>query len=102
MAMLLDILSNRYFKADIHELAIKERELNFRLAYDEQNRQWKNVQITYNDLMGELFGVTDIQAGECIKFNMPIELEIFGQVTENEKYIYTLTVIETKHQKAQL
>ena len=34
MQIIFDSLSCRYFKADIHELAIKEIELNLRLAYD--------------------------------------------------------------------
>ena len=55
MEIVFDYLSSRYFRADIHELAIKERELNLRLAYDWLNNKWKKTQITYNDLMFELF-----------------------------------------------
>lgn len=39
MEIVFDYLSARYFRADIHELAIKERELNLRLAYDWLNNK---------------------------------------------------------------
>ena len=94
MQIIFDSLSSRYFKADIHELAIKERELNLRLAYDWLSKKWKNTQITYNDLMFELFDAPSIQIGDCIKFNMPIELEIFKRKSEDGGQIYTMTIID--------
>ena len=94
MQIVFDSLSSRYFKADIHELAIKERELNLRLAYDWLSKKWKNTQITYNDLMFELFDAPSIQIGDCIKFNMPIELEIFKRKSEDGGQIYAITIIE--------
>lgn len=54
MEIVYDELTNRFFKADIRELAIKERELNLRLAYDWANTEWKKTQITYNDLINQL------------------------------------------------
>ena len=94
MQIIFDSLSSRYFKADIHELAIKERELNLRLAYDWLSKKWKNTQITYNDLMFELFDAPSIQIGDCIKFNIPIELEIFKRKSEDGGQIYAMTIID--------
>ena len=94
MQIIFDSLSCRYFKADIHELAIKERELNLRLAYDWLSKKWKNTQITYNDLMFELFDAPSILIGDCIKFNMPIELEIFERKSEDGGQIYAMTIID--------
>ena len=94
MQIIFDSLSSRYFKADIHELAIKERELNLRLAYDWLSKKWKNTQITYNNLMFELFDAPSIPIGDCIKFNMPIELEIFKRKSEDGGQIYAMTIID--------
>ena len=94
MEIIFDYLSSRYFRADIHELAIKERELNLRLAYDWLNNKWKKTQITYNDLMFELFDAPSIPIGDCIRFNMPIELEIFKQTSEDGRQIYAMTIID--------
>ena len=101
MEIIFDYLSARYFKADIHELAIKERELNLRLAYDWLNKKWKKTQITYNNLMLELFDASSIQIGDRIKFNMPIELEMFEQISEDGKQIYVMKIIEFKEHEAQ-
>ena len=94
MCIIFDSLSCRYFKADIHELAIKERELNLRLAYDWLSKKWKNTQITYNDLMFKLFDAPSIPIGDGIKFNMPIELEIFKRTSEDGIQIYAMTIID--------
>ena len=94
MQIIFDSLSCRYFKADIHELAIKERELNLRLAYDWLSKKWKNTQITYNDLMFKLFDAPSIPIGDRIKFNMPIELEIFKRTSEDGIQIYEMTIID--------
>ena len=94
MQIIFDSLSCRYFKADIHELAIKEIELNLRLAYDWLSKKWKNTQITYNDLMFKLFDAPSIPIGDCIKFNMPIELEIFKRTSEDGIQIYEMTIID--------
>ena len=101
MQIIFDSLSCRYFKADIHELAIKERELNLRLAYDWLSKKWKNTQITYNDLMFKLFDAPSISIGDCIKFNMPIELEIFKRTSEDGIQIYEMTIIDFQEQEAQ-
>ena len=94
MQIIFDGLSCRYCKADIHELAIKERELNLRLAYDWLSKKWKNTQIAYNDLMLELFDAPSIPIGDCIKFNMPIELEIFERTSADGTQIYVMTIID--------
>ena len=100
MELIFDYLSSRYFRADIHGLAIKERELNLRLAYDWLNNKWKKTQITYNDLMFELFDVPSIQVGYSIKFNMPIELELFEQMSEDDRQICMMKINEFKEQEA--
>ena len=100
MEIIFDYLSDRYFRADIHELAIKERELNIRLAYDWLNNKWKKTQITYNDLMFELFDAPSIHVGYCIKFNMPIELELFEQTSEDGRQICIMKIIEFKEKEA--
>lgn len=100
MEIIFDYLSARYFRADIHELAIKERELNLRLAYDWLNNKWKKTQITYNDLMFELFDAPSIQVGYSIKFNMPIELELFEQMSEDGRQICIMKINEFKEQEA--
>lgn len=100
MEIVFDYLSARYFRADIHELAIKERELNLRLAYDRLNKKWKKTQITYNDLMFELFDAPSIQVGYSIQFNMPIELELFEQMSEDGRQICIMKINEFKEQEA--
>lgn len=100
MEIVFDYLSARYFRADIHELAIKERELNLRLAYDWLNNKWKKTQITYNDLMFELFDAPSIQVGDSIQFNMPIELELFEQMSEDGRQICIMKINEFKEQEA--
>lgn len=94
MQIIFDSLSCRYFTADIHELAIKERELNLRIAYDWLSKKWKKTQITYNDLMFELFDAPSVLIGDRIKFNMPIELEIFERTSEDGRQIYVMTIID--------
>ena len=80
-------------------MAIKERELNLRLAYDWLNKKWKKTQITYNNLMLELFDASSIQIGDRIKFNMPIELELFEQISEDDRQICMMKINEFKEQE---
>ena len=94
MELIYDELTNRFFKADIRELAIKERELNLRLAYDWATNEWKKTQITYNDLIFELFDANNIQVGDYIKFNMPIELEMFKEISEDGRPYYKMIINE--------
>lgn len=101
MEFIYDELTNRFFKADIRELAIKERELNLRLAYDWATNEWKKTQITYNKLMFELFGDSGIQVGDYINFNMPIELEMFKTAHEDCEPFYKMIINEFRENAQQ-
>lgn len=91
MVLLFDDISCRYFKSDIHELIIKERELNNLFMY---GRMSGKTQITYNDLMCELFDAPIMRNGDYINFNMPIQLEIFKQTINDNEQIYMMKIIE--------
>ena len=44
--------------------------------------------------MFKLFDAPSIPIGDCIKFNMPIELEIFKRTSEDGIQIYEMTIID--------
>ena len=44
--------------------------------------------------MFELFDAPSIPIGDCIRFNMPIELETFKRTSEDGRQIYVMTIID--------
>ena len=95
MALIYDYLSGRYFNKDIHELAIQENELNIKLAYDKEERKWKETKITYNDLMLELFDAPCGPYGDHLTFNMPITCELFNEILPDGRECVVMYVTES-------
>ena len=91
MITIYDIFSNRFFGADVDELCAKEKEFNKR----------KEKEVTYNDVMRELFGADSIGAGYWRTYSMPIEVELTPWLSEPGVVKYYLIGIRGKGKKAQ-
>lgn len=102
MSLIYDYISGRYFDKNIHELAIRENELNIERAYDKEEQKWKETEITYNDFMSELFNAPRILFGDDITFNMPINCELFNKTLPDGREGIIMYITGFKGQRAQL
>lgn len=102
MVLIYDYLSGRYFNENIHKLAIRENELNFKLAYDKEKQKWKETKITYNDLMSKLFYAPCVSFGDRLTFDMPINCELWNKILPDGRKGVVMHIIGFKGQETQL
>ena len=89
MIKIYDFLSDRFFWADVDELCAKEKEFNKR----------KEKEVTYNDIMRELFDADAVGAGCWWTYSMPIEVELTPWLSEPGVVKYYLIGLRGKRVK---